>query len=214
MAIKMSQFIHPTNFSILVNFPTKLKNVKNTKTSGYVLSNPLKSSLSVIDYLIEKTGCTEQKVLKALPLVKLKLSLSYICVSKLTESEMKRVMLAEVLLLQSKVIICEYFFKDLIFSEKEYFKRLFRNLMNKQDISVILIENDMNFVSETVKQFYLFTSKENFKLITDFYQEEIYQYVDKPFTVELVKYFESMGHQVDHDITFNETLKSIYRGVS
>ena len=65
-----------------------------------------------------------------------------------------------------------------------------------------------------MKKFYLLTSKENFKLITDFYQEEIYQYVDKPFTVELVKYFESMGHQVDHDITFNETLKSIYRGVS
>lgn len=214
MAIKMSQFISPTGFSILVNFPTKLKNVKNSKASGYVLDHLIKDDLSVIDYLMRKTGALEQKVLKALPLVKLKLSLSHVNVSLLTRSEMKRVMLAEVLLLQSKVIICEHFFRDLIFGEREYFKRFFRNLMNKQGISIILIENDMNFVCETVKQFYLFTTKEKFQLITDFYQDDIYKYVEMPFTVELVKYFDSCGHQVDHDITFNETLKSIYRGAS
>ena len=100
------------------------------------------------------------------------------------------------------------------YGEKEYFKRFFRNLQNKQGIAIILIEDDMNFICETVKQFYLFTSKEKYKLITDFYEDEIYQYVAIPYTVELVKYFEEMGHIVDHDITFNETLKAIYRGVS
>jgi len=169
---------------------------------------------TIMEYLSSKTLANEERILKALPLVKLKSSLSFVSVKDLTCSEMKRLQLAEVLLLQSKVIVLEYFFEDLIFSEKEYFKRFFRNLMNKQGISIILIEKDMNFVCETVKHFYLFTSKEKFKLITDFYDDEIYEYVSMPFTVELVKYFESCGHNVDHDITFNETLKSIYRGVS
>jgi len=213
MAIKMSQFVEHSHFSVIVNYPMKIKNISNS-TTGYIKDIFFKETCTVMEYLREKTLVSEEKILKAFPLVKLKTSLSSVSLQNLTKSEMKRVQLAEVLLLQSKVIVCEHFFEGLIFSEKEYFKRFFRNLIHKQEIAIILLENDMNFVSETVKQFYLFTSKENFKLITDFYQEEIYQYVDKPFTVELVKYFESMGHQVDHDITFNETLKSIYRGVS
>ena len=28
-----------------------------------------------------------------------------------------------------------------------------------------------------------------------------------------MKFFESKGHVIDHDVTFNETLKAIYRGV-
>ena len=85
--------------------------------------------------------------------------------------------------------------------------------MYKKGISIILIENDMNFVCETVSKFYLFTKNGKYKLITDFYDDEIYQYVEMPYTVELVKFFESKGHVIDHDVTFNETLKAIYRGV-
>ncbi len=213
MAIKMSQFVNPSGFSILVNFPAKLRGVINNSSSGYVLDKKMKEKITVLDYLKEKTNVSEEKILKSLQLVKLKSSLSYVFLGNLTQSEIKRLQLAEVLLLQSKVIICEYFFEDLIYSEKEYFKRFFRNLMSKQGISIILIEKDMNFVCETVKQFYLFTKKEKFKLITDFYDDEIYQFVKMPYTVELVKYFEACGHKVDHDITFNETLKAIFRGV-
>ena len=59
----------------------------------------------------------------------------------------------------------------------------------------------------------MFTKNGKYKLITDFYDDEIYQYVEMPYTVELVKFFETKGHVIDHDVTFNETLKAIYRGV-
>jgi len=213
MAIKMSQFVEHSHFSVLVNYPMKIKNISNS-TTGYIKDIFFKETCTVMEYLREKTLVSEEKILKAFPLVKLKTSLSSVSLQNLTKSEMKRVQLAEVLLLQSKVIVCEHFFEGLIFSEKEYFKRFFRNLIHKQEIAIILLENDMNFVCETVKQFYLFTSKEKYSLITDFYDDSIYQYVDMPHTVSLIKYFESCGHLVDHDITFNETLKSIYRGVS
>lgn len=213
MAIKMSQFLNPNNFSILVNFPSKIRGVTSNIHSGYVLDRKLKDKISILDYLKKETGCTDEKIDKALQLVKLKSSLFTISLEFLTRTEMKKVELAKVLLLQSEVIVCEYFFDELIYSEREYFKRFFRNLMYKQGKSIILIENDMNFVCETVKQFYLFTVKGKYKLITDFFEPEIYKYVAMPYTVEIIKYLESCGHKIDHEITFNETLKAIYRGV-
>ncbi len=214
MAIKMSQFLNPNHFSILVNFPSKIRGVTSDVHSGYVLECKMKEKICVYDYLKRETDCLDEKICMALQLVKLKASLFTVSMDCLTKLEVKKVLLAKVLLLQSEVIVCEYFFEELIYSEKEYFKRFFRNLMYKQGKSFILIENDMNFVCETVKQFYLFTVKGKYKLITDFYDDEIYKYVSMPFTVELIKYFESCGHKVDHEITFDETLKAIYRGVS
>lgn len=213
MAIKMSEFVLEDTFSILVNFPSKIKGVQNDSSSGYVLDRKFTDKISVLDYLKSKVKASDTKIMQALQLVKLKSSLHTVFLNQLTHSELKKMQLALVLLLSSKVIICEYFFEDLIYSEKEYFKRFFRNLMYKKGISIILIENDMNFVCETVSKFYLFTKNGKYKLITDFYDDEIYQYVEMPYTVELVKFFESKGHVIDHDVTFNETLKAIYRGV-
>ena len=213
MAIKMSEFVLEDTFSILVNFPSKIKGVHNDSSSGYVLDRKFTDKISVLDYLKSKVKASDTKIMQALQLVKLKSSLHTVFLNQLTHSELKKMQLALVLLLSSKVIICEYFFEDLIYSEKEYFKRFFRNLMYKKGISIILIENDMNFVCETVSKFYLFTKNGKYKLITDFYDDEIYQYVEMPYTVELVKFFESKGHMIDHDVTFNETLKAIYRGV-
>lgn len=213
MAIKMSEFVLEDTFSILVNFPSKIKGVHNDSSSGYVLDRKFTDKISVLDYLKSKVKASDTKIMQALQLVKLKSSLHTVFLNQLTHSELKKMQLALVLLLSSKVIICEYFFEDLIYSEKEYFKRFFRNLMYKKGISIIFIENDMNFVCEAVSKFYLFTKNGKYKLITDFYDDEIYQYVEMPYTVELVKFFESKGHVIDHDVTFNETLKAIYRGV-
>lgn len=213
MAIKMSEFVLEDTFSILVNFPSKIKGVQNDSSSGYVLDRKFTDKISVLDYLKSKVKASDTKIMQALQLVKLKSSLHTVFLNQLTHSELKKMQLALVLLLSSKVIICEYFFEDLIYSEKEYFKRFFRNLMYKKGISIILIENDMNFVCETVSKFYLFTKNGKYKLIENFYDDEIYQYVEMPYTVELVKFFESNGHMIDHDVTFNETLKAIYRGV-
>ena len=146
MAIKMSQFVLDNTFSVLVNFPSKIKGVVNNSSSGYVLDRKFTDKISVIDYLKSKVEASDTKIIQALQLVKLKSSLHTTLLAHLTKAELKKVQLAEVLLVASKVIICEYFFEDLIYSEKEYFKRFFRNLMYKKGISIIFIENDMNFV--------------------------------------------------------------------
>ena len=51
MAIKMSQFVLNNAFSVLVNFPSKIKGVVNNSSSGYVLDRKFTDKISVIDYL-------------------------------------------------------------------------------------------------------------------------------------------------------------------
>ena len=50
MAIKMSDYINPNGFSILVNFPTKLKlaNFQTNAQSGYVLDCIFKTKITIM----------------------------------------------------------------------------------------------------------------------------------------------------------------------
>lgn len=214
MAINLMSFLKEDNFTVFVNFKSHFRNAKSSLEQGFILDNKVTSLISVEEYLKNNTRASSDKIIKLFKLVKLKESILTESLKYLTPLELKKVYLAEVLLLKSKIIICEYFFRDMINEEKDYFRRLLRNLIYKQKIKIILIENDMNFICETVKEFYLFTKNEKCKLITDFYNEEIYKYVPMPHTVEIIKYLEECGYEIEHEITFNETLKAIYRGVA
>ena len=126
MAIKMSRFARD-KLTMIVNFPVKL-NGRNSKITSYVLDKKINVNEDVFEFLGEEYS--DKKKIKALNLVKLKSSLFNIKVSSLTKLEMKKVCLAKAFLSNSKVIILEYFFEEQIYSEREYFKRLFNNLIN------------------------------------------------------------------------------------
>lgn len=215
MALKMSSFAKKNDISVLVHFPGNLSNMKSTIHSGYVLSKPIEDDLSVEDYLLQIIDKqNNHKIDQVLQLVKIDLELKSCLVTDLSLVESQKLQFAYALLLQSKVIIIEHFFANLIYSEQQYFKRLVLNLVHKQDKSVVVIEDDMDFICEFVRKITLFTKGEHYITISDFYDERIYQYVMMPKTVELIKYFEQKGHHIDHEVTFNETLKAIYRGVT
>ncbi len=207
MEVNFSKFKDNLNFSILVNFPVALSSLKEGKDISFVCRDIEFEGDDVVSYLNKNNEFSDLKIKQVLEMVKLGRN----CYTKLEKQKLK---LAYILLHLPKVIVLEYFFSDLIFSEKEYFKRLFRNLIYKKNISIILIENDMNFIVETVKKIYLFNDKGKSSCLDDFYDDSIYKYVEMPYTVELIKYLESKGHSIDHDYTFLETLKAIYRGVS
>lgn len=214
MAINLNSLLRKDTFTVLVNFRCRFKGVSSSLEVGIVSSKKTTSMAFVDDYLKEETLEPLDTIKKILPLVRLDETILDKHLKYLTLLELKKVRLAKVLLLKSHLIICDHFFEGMIDAEKDYFRRLLRNLIYKQQKQVILMEEDMNFVCETVKEFYLFTKNEKHKLIQDFYEDEIYKYVKMPHTVEVVKYLEDCGYEIDHEITFNETLKAIYRGVA
>lgn len=215
MALRMSDYIKPQDISVLVHFPGDLSKMESTSKSGYVLNRFFEEKKTVCEYLMQKIKFEEiSKIRQALSFVKLDSEVLKCFLNELTIVEAQKVQLASLFLMQSQILVVEHFFCHLIYGEQQYFKKLFRNLTQKKKKSIILIEDDMNFICEFVKKVILFTKGECSKEIDNFYAEELYKYVEKPKTVELVQYLEQKGHQIDHEITFNETLKAIYRGVS
>ena len=199
MEEKLKDYVLNDTFSVLVNYHYKFKNTCNNKEFGYVLNKSVNDNITVMGYLKLRCNVSDEKLEKVLIMVELKASLKTVLIRDLTRLEYMKLQLAVLFINVPRVIVLDHFFDDMIDKEKEYFKRLFRHLMTKPGISFIIISNDMNFVCETVK--------------SDFYDEEIYEYVDEPYAVSLIKYLEELGFHIDHDYTFNETLKAIYRGV-
>ncbi len=210
MEIDWNLFWQKDRFTVIANFPKALKDFPFSHS--YVIDEKYQIHETVKDFLKQECHCSDEKIISALGMV----HFSYgkdLFLDVLTSVETRKVRLIFSLLKGEKNLVLEHFFEELIFEEREYFKRLFRNFMYKKGMQLILLENNMNFVCETVKDFFLYT-KNRFVHKDDFYDEEIYQYVEMPYTISLVKYFESCGHKIDHDVTFSETLKAIYRGVS
>lgn len=189
---------------VIINPPKNL-----FKGFNIVSDQKFKDEISVKDFL-----SFSNKILKSLKLVELDEEILNIPLNKLSSLERIKIRLAFYLLKESKELIIEKLFSKLTYGEQEYFKRLLRNLVNKQKIKIILIEDNMDFIVEFVKEVILYNDKEHYKVIDNFYDEELYRYVKMPKTVSLIKYLESKGYKIDHEVTFNETLKAIYRGVS
>lgn len=64
----------------------------------------------------------------------------------LSESEIKRIMLARALIENKDYIILDYFEKGLNYKEKENFKRLFRKLSQEYHKTILILTNDITFM--------------------------------------------------------------------
>ena len=184
---------------VIINPPKNL-----FKDYNIVNDKVFKDEISVLDFL-----SFSNKYLKALKLVHLDEEILNTPLNKLSSLTDANMIGAD-----AKELIIDKLFSKLIYGEQQYFKRLLRNLVNKQKIKIILIEDDMDFIVEFVREVILYIDNEHYKTISNFYDEELYKYVKMPKTVSLIKYLESKGYKISHEVTFNETLKAIYRGVS
>ena len=194
--------IEQGQIKVIINPPKNL-----FKNYNLINDKPFKDEITVLDFL-----SFSPKYPKALKMLLLNENILNTPLCYLSKLERIKVRLSFYLLKNDHNLIFQEIFSKMIYSEQQYFKRLLRNLANKQHMGIILIENDMDFLCEFVKEVTIYDGKK-YQIINDFYDEKLYKYVKMPKTVELIKYLESCGHKIDHEITFNETLKAIYRGV-
>ncbi len=142
----------------------------------------------------------------------LKLDKNILTYHKYTSSEKKRLNLAYALLSDKKIIVLDHFFRSFTRREIIYYMRFLREIVYRKKARFILLEDDMNIIVEYSKKFYLFYNNE-FHLFDNYYDDIIYEYLEMPETIKCIKYIEKMGHKIDHEVTFDETLKAIYRSV-
>ncbi len=188
--------------SVLVNVP------KNFKYINQIIDDKkFKDKISVRDYL---NGFP--KMMKALKLVWLDESILDTSLGDLSCLERIKVRFMFSLLSDSDVLVIKSFFTKLVYKERQYFMRFFRNLVVKKRIKILLIESDMDFIVEYFKEVIVYRDN-SYQVIRNFYDDRLYEYVKMPKTVSLIKSLAKSGHVIDHEVTFNETLKAIYRGV-
>ena len=115
-------------------------------------------------------------------------------------------------LLQSKDLVINYL--DVLLNHKEeiYLKRLLSKLVHQYNIKLAIFTNNMSFCFDLVDRIIIVKDKEIIKYLSnDFYNLELYDYIDMPEIIRFVKDLQSKGIKIDNYLDIRELIKGIYR---
>ena len=133
----------------------------------------------------------------------------------MSTAELKLIKLAIALILNSKIIILDYFEKNLSYNNINYIKKLLTKLNKMYNKNIIIFSNDINTYLNIIQNIVIFKcgnivfngNKD------DLYKNDLYKYIDEPEIISFIKYLETKGHKFDNYIDIKELLKAIYRDV-
>ncbi|MEG1150212.1 MAG: hypothetical protein RSE17_02860 [Bacilli bacterium] len=128
--------------------------------------------------------------------------------NELTDKDKSKVILASKL--NSKEIILYDFTKGMLNKELLFFKNLFKKLVT-YDKKVILVSKDINFFLNLVDNLYVINKDEVVFETNDFFNYELYKYVDMPPIISFIKKCQINNIMVENYTEFNELLKAVYR---
>ena len=130
-------------------------------------------------------------------------------------NERKLVQLAIALILNSKVIILDYFDKNLNYSEINYIKKLLSKLNKMYNKNIIIFSDNIDNYINIIKNIVIFRNGNMVFEGTnkDIYNNNLYKYIDEPNIISFIKYLNKNGHEFDEYIDIKELLKAIYRDV-
>ncbi|MBR1417174.1 MAG: hypothetical protein IJ572_05085 [Bacilli bacterium] len=145
------------------------------------------------------------------------LSLDYLSKTfdKMSINELKKSKLAVALFLNPKIIILDYFEKNMSNKEIEYLKKLVNKLNKMYNKNIIIFSNDIEVFINIIKDIIIFNSGNIVFNGTskDLYNKELYKYIDEPNIISIINYLNSKKHKFDKYIDIKELLKAIYRDV-
>ncbi len=133
----------------------------------------------------------------------------------LSTSESKKVLLALNLCLNPKVMVIKDLEYGLVYKERVKLKRLLLKLKTRYNKMIFVISRNVEFLFDLVDKILIFNKGE---LVLDgdkddFYNEVLYEYLDKPKIVEFIKYANSKNHNILPYTDNKELLKGIFRDV-
>ncbi len=131
----------------------------------------------------------------------------------MTNNELKLCSLVKALFLNPKVIILDYFEKNLSNNVIEYIKKLVFKLNKMYDKNIIICSNNIDVYLNIVKDIVIFNNGNIVYQGNDLYNSKIYKYIDEPNIISFIKYLDKKGHKFDRYIDIKELLKAIYRDV-
>lgn len=172
-----------------------------------------------VEFLISEYSLKYDNVQKRLEdsLIMAGLNISYISryFSDLSSGELKKVSLALMLFINPKIMIFDYYDKNLNDSEIIYLRKLLRKLAADYEKNIIICSDNIELFLSIINNIVIFNDG---KLVfngsnKDLYNDDLYKYIDKPSIVDFIEYSNNAGHKLDNYIDIKELIKAIYRDV-
>lgn len=129
----------------------------------------------------------------------------------LSESEIKRIMLARALIENKDYIILDYFEKGLNYKEKENFKRLFRKLSQEYHKTILILTNDITFLWNIADEI-IHVNKNG--VINNYSKEEYFNLsniANKPEITKFINMMRERNIKIADYKNVLDLLKAIYR---
>lgn len=176
-----------------------------TNNENYGIVNDHKPEITVKEYL------KSEKSLSSLKMVLLDENIENKRISECSESEIKRINLAKVLIENKEYIVLDYFEKGLNKEEKEYFKRLFKKLANTYHKTILIFTNDITFLWEICKKIILVDEYMKINYINKEEYFNILDVIDKPDIIDIIDLIREKGLKIENYKNEADLLKAIYR---
>ncbi len=133
-------------------------------------------------------------------------------ISSLTDSELWKVELATKL--NNNTIIIGNLYTSLLYKDLEYIKKLLLKLHKNYHKKIVIIDNNINSFINIVDKIIVIKNKKIIYETKDFFDKELYKYINKPKIVDFIKYTDSLNIKLDKTLDIYELIKDIYRKVS
>ena len=213
MEIKLKDFIKQGKIISFLNFSGSFEKLINNQKISYVLDNRKKYEKKVRDYFQETIfDFSESKFQDACKMVLLDPNVLEKSGISLSRTEYKRLQFVEALLNRSETILFQNFELGFYGKDRSYYHKLYLKL-TKYGKCILCFTNDITFLFGMVSKFILFREND-YVLLDDFYQEEIYQYLEMPPIIAFIKKLNQNHIKLEPYIETKEVLKAIYRSVN
>ncbi len=130
----------------------------------------------------------------------------------LSTSELLKVDLATKL--HEDIIIIGSIYNSLIFKEREVMKKLLLKLHNDYNKKIVVIDNHVEVFFNLAKKILVLDDKEVIYETSDFYDSNLYKWVNTPRIIEFINYINKDKKILNNNTDIYELIKDIYRGVS
>lgn len=187
-----------------------LKNYKDFKTD--IVCNEMNY---INDYYHLNYKNINKRIDNALTLVGLSIKYHNAEFKNLSLGELKKIQLACVLFMNPKIIVFDYYDKNMPNKDIEYLNKLINKLVKMYNKNIIICSDNISLYLNSINRIIVFKNGSlmfNGK-ISDIYNDELYKYIEMPKIIEFIKYLNNQGHSMDKYIDIKELLKAIYRDV-
>ena len=156
-----------------------------------------------------------RRIKDALIMAGLNINYMNVYFSDLSSSELKKISLALLLFVNPKIMIMDYYDKNLCDSDINYFKKLIHKLSTMYHKNIIICSDNINPYLGIIDNIVIFKNG-IIKFIgnkNDLYSDELYKYIDEPDIISFIKFANNKGHKLEHYVDIKELIKAIYRDV-